>query len=625
MKLLRHTLAVLAIAVPTLAFVAGCGSGGSLTGSSTSTGGGGTGSGGGGTTVTLAAFTGKVLAGTQPVVGASVQLYAAGVGTAATALLPAAVTTSSTGAFAVPTGYSCPSSSSQLYIVARGGSVGTGSANAAIALLTVVGACGQLSTSSSFVVDEATTAAAAWALGQFLTPSGGIVASATNNTGLANAVATFNALVNGATGTAPGASLSAIATSPAARIHTLANLLDTCAAASGGAPTCTQLFAGATAAGAAAPADTLAAAVSLVQHPALNVATLFAQAATSTAYAPALTQAPADWTLFVTYTDHVMNYPTSLGIDSTGSVWVASYFNAASKLTPIGSPVFPHGITGYGLSDSYGLAIDPSDNVWITNQPQGSLPGNSVTVLNSAGQNISGSTGFNQGGLNYPVGIAIDSNATAWVVDYGNAHVTLFSGTGAPLSGSAGYTAPTLAFPVVVALDGNHNGWIGDQNDSYITRISADGKANLPVACCQGPNGIAVDQRGNVWVANYFGDSLSLVAGDGTIRAAGTINAGGTIRHPQGLAIDGNGNVWVGNFRAGYLTELAGSGTTNPGQAISPAAGWAPDSNLFGAFALAIDASGNLWVSNAYGNSVTEFIGLAAPVKTPLLGLPQAP
>jgi hypothetical protein len=38
-----------------------------------------------------------------------------------------------------------------------------------------------------------------------------------------------------------------------------------------------------------------------------------------------------------------------------------------------------------------------------------------------------------------------------------------------------------------------------------------------------------------------------------------------------------------------------------------------------------VDASGNLWISNFGSNTLTEFVGLAVPVKTPLLGLPAAP
>jgi hypothetical protein len=40
---------------------------------------------------------------------------------------------------------------------------------------------------------------------------------------------------------------------------------------------------------------------------------------------------------------------------------------------------------------------------------------------------------------------------------------------------------------------------------------------------------------------------------------------------------------------------------------------------------LAIDASGNLWLSNSGGDTITQFVGLASPVRTPLLGPPVQP
>jgi len=102
---------------------------------------------------------------------------------------------------------------------------------------------------------------------------------------------------------------------------------------------------------------------------------------------------------------------------------------------------------------------------------------------------------------------------------------------------------------------------------------------------------------------------------------------GGGLAHPQGIAVDGAGNVWVSNFRANALTELAGAVSASPGTALSPAGGIGSSANLVQAYALAIDASGNVWVTNSASNAnkLTEYIGLAAPVKTPLIGLPTAP
>src|SRR5215469_7558363 len=69
-------------------------------------------------------ISGKVLTGTQAIAGASVQVYAAGStgnGLGATALLATSAVTDASGAFAISTGLNCASSSSMLYVIARGG------------------------------------------------------------------------------------------------------------------------------------------------------------------------------------------------------------------------------------------------------------------------------------------------------------------------------------------------------------------------------------------------------------------------------------------------------------------------------------------------------------------------
>jgi len=97
------------------------------------------------------------------------------------------------------------------------------------------------------------------------------------------------------------------------------------------------------------------------------------------------------------------------------------------------------------------------------------------------------------------------------------------------------------------------------------------------------------------------------------------------VYHPQGIAVDGGGSVWVANYRAPYLSKLAGSTAAVPGAALSPATGIGADAALLEAYAIAIDASGNLWVSNQGNSTITKFLGLAVPVKTPLSALPQLP
>ena len=576
------------------------------------------------------------MAGSQPIAGATIQVYAAGTtgnGSAPTTLLQTALTTDATGAFTVLAGYACPASSSQLYLVARGGMAGASTAsNAAITLASILGPCNQVAASTQLVINEVTTVATVWGLSQFLANGVSLGSSSTNTQGLTNAFATVANLANLTTGTSPGANFPGNGASPAARINTLANLLNTCTSAITDLNPCTSLFASSTLAGSSAPTNTFDAALNLVRNPGTNVATLYKQSTSSTAFAPSLSKTPSDWTLFIAYTGGGLFEPGALGVDATGNVWVSNYIDSTgaagvvSKFSPNGTPIFPSGILANGLSDSYGLAIDASGNVWI---PYEQSPGSvnkglgAVSVLNSNGQSISGATGYSTGGIFYPIATAVDPNGTAWVVNYGNARLTQYSSTGQLLSGTSGLFAPSFAFPAAIAVDANHNAWIGDQNDNFVTRISSDGTQYLAVSCCNSPNGLAIDQRGYVWVANYAGDSISQISNSGTVVSNGY--TGGGIDHPQGIAMDGAGSVWIANYRGTSLSQLAGSSSSNPGAALSPTIGWGSDANLLEAFAIAIDASGNLWVTNFGSNTLTEFIGLAVPVKTPLIGPPQTP
>jgi streptogramin lyase len=569
-------------------------------------------------------FSVDVLAAGKPIAGAQVQFLAAGStgnGLAPTALLTTLPTTGASGAATIPATYGCPSASSFVYLVAAQGTVaGSSSPNQNIFLLTAIGTCGSIQSGSRFTLNEATTVAGVAALHQFLAPGGLIGASATNANGLGNAFATASTIADPVSGAAPGSSLPGNAVLSSATVNSLANLLNACIIS---APACSTLYS-TVGNSSGAPADTLEALRFIFDSPANQVEALFTQSQSSAAYQPALARAPSDWTLFETLSGGGLDSPTGIGVDSTGAVWVANYFNVASKFSPLGAPVFADGISGYGLNNSYGLAIDMNNNAWIPNQQPLTGSGiGSVSEFSPNGSSLAGN-GFVNGGMNYPIALAIDPNGTVWVVDYGNSALTLLDSSGAPLSGQIGYTSATLAVPVSVAVDSHHFGWVGDLSDTVINKVSPDGTFT-PVDCCDGAYGIALDQQNNVWVANYYGNSVSLVSESGTVLSNGGFNAADSLDHPQAIAVDGAGNIWVANFRAPYLSELAGSQATIPGAPLTPVTGVGANASLLEAIALAIDASGNVWVSNEGSDTVTKFIGLARTVKTPLSGNPVAP
>ncbi len=558
------------------------------------------------------AFTGVMQSGSSPVSAAAISFYAAGTtgsGAGATNLLGTqTVTTDASGKFSIPV-FQCTTAQTQVYLVGRSGS------NPALIMMAALGDCGSVSTSTTVVMNEVTTTAAAWALSQFIGTNAAIAATATNATGLRNAFLTAANLADTSKGTAPGPGLPANTKLETAKLNTLAAALWTCNQPLS-STSCAKLFSAATTA-AGAPADTLDATLNIVRNPGASPAAVFALAAQSP-FAPVLATAPHDWTLSATFGNCSancggLNLPGSVAIDSAGNVWVANYFGGvASKFSNTGVPAAPGGYAATSLNGSFGITVDGQDSAWIANV-NGTTTGN-ITQLSSSGANLSGS-GYSGGGIYYPMSVAATSGGEIWVADYANSAATLLAGNGTAISGPSGYAPGTLSFTTAVATDASQNGWFAYQGG--VAKITQAGVVSSYV-CCDVPAGIALDASGNVWVADYNASDIVKLASSGSVLG---MTATGGIHTPMTIAVDGSGNVWNANYRANTVSELNGATL----QAVSPAAGFGLDASLYGPFGLAIDASGNVWISNAYGNTLTELIGAAGPVKTPLLGLPAQP
>jgi streptogramin lyase len=577
-------------------------------------------------TTPVTTLTGHVYAAGQLLSGASVTLYAAGSSGSSGAANPLSmqtVTSDSSGKFSIAESFTCPSSTTQTYLVARGGNPvqTSGTANPAISLVAVLGDCGSVG-SASPVVNEVTTAAAVWALKAFFGIDGSIGATTTNATGLRNAFALTTNLANTSTGVAPGANLPAGAILQTAKINTLADALAGCTQSSGGT-TCSALFAAATQ-GSAVPATTLEAALAIVRNPGANVSAVFTASAGQSAFQPALTAAPHDWTLSVTYGSCTsgcggLSTPGSIAIDSIGSVWVANYKGGAvSKFSSIGVAAANDGFHGTGLYASYGVTVDGSDDAWVTNQ-QSYTPANgysgSISKFSSSGAELSG-LGYTGGGVYYPLSVAATSSGSIWAADYGSSSASLLASDGTAISGPSGYAASQLPFTSAVAVDASQNAWFASQKG--IARVTPRGVVST-YSCCNDPEGIAVDPSGNVWVADYGAFSIiELSSGGQAVATVSTASAGNS---PRGIVVDSAGVVWTANYLGNSITSLNGSTAT----LRSPSVGFGLDAPLHEPYGIAVDASGNLWLSNSASNTLTEFVGLASPVKTPLLGAPSQP
>jgi streptogramin lyase len=599
---------------------------------------------------------GVARAGTEALDGANLTVYGAAAAAQAPQVLGQA-TTDAGGDFELSVNCLPSDKGPQpIYVIVTGGhasSAGSAnSANGAVRLLAMLRDCGQLP--AKLTINEFTTIAAAYALNAFISEN----SIAGNAPGLPNAIAAVSALVDPASGALAAslpssAACSSIATPTAnceavEKLDTLANALAACVtSASSNSTSCSTLFSCATPqasdsgsgsctppSGVAMPSDTWQAITSIAGHPGLvSSAGIFRLASATTRYVPALAAAPTDWSLALTYAGGGLSEPTALAIDAMGDIWVANYNDAVSEFSPVGTALSPAGgFTGGGLEESFGIAVDGNGNVWVCNEqsPAAINAGlGSVSELAPNGTVVADASGFTAGGVNFPEALMVDGAGHIWIANYGNSTLTELSSDGTPLSPESGFKGGGMSFPVGISADATGNIWIADQGADRISAFSATGAALSPASGYTGgglavPQGIAVDQKGNVWISNYYGDSVSEFSSRGVALSQDAGYNGGGLAAPGGIAIDGAGHVWIANFHGASISELSGSASALPGLALSPSIGFTTPA-LDEPFALAVDPSGNLWVSNFGNDTLTEFIGIAAPVATPLIGVPRSP
>jgi sugar lactone lactonase YvrE len=115
-----------------------------------------------------------------------------------------------------------------------------------------------------------------------------------------------------------------------------------------------------------------------------------------------------------------------------------------------------------------------------------------------------------------------------------------------------------------------------------------------------GPNGIAFDPSGNVYVSNGASNSISKFNSTGNFLS--TIGSSVTLADPAGLAVDSQGNLYAANFgiSAGVSSTIAkfDSGGTFVG-AIS--------NNVNRPFGVLVDAADSLYVGNWFTNNISKF------------------
>lgn len=265
-------------------------------------------------------------------------------------------------------------------------------------------------------------------------------------------------------------------------------------------------------------------------------------------------------------------------------------------------------VDGTGLAAQFSgpayAATDGQGNVYVTDNKSNCVrkitPAGVVSTL--AG---SGSIGLVDGPgataqFDFPNGIAVTSQGTVYVADTNNNCIRTISPTGvvSTLAGAASYglqdgPAATARFwqPRGLALDQQGTLYVADYQNNRVRKITAAGVVSTLAG--SGPSNVN-------FVAENFTDGPA---------------ASALFYYPSGVAVDGQGTVYVADYQNNRIRKVTAAGvvSTVAGSTGGCADGDAAQAKLYLPTDVAVDASGTLYVAD-FGNGCLRRISPAGQV-----------
>jgi uncharacterized protein (TIGR03437 family) len=374
-----------------------------------------------------------------------------------------------------------------------------------------------------------------------------------------------------------------------------------------------------------------------------------------------------------------LHSPEDVAVDSSGNIYVADTANAyIRKITTDGNINFIAGdgsigytgdagaATSAGLVAPFALALDSSGNVYFAENGDSrirKIDAKSLDISTVAGNGTPGFAGDGsdptKAELNYPTGVAVDSSGNLYIADSLNCrirkvasgNISTFAGNGTlSYSGDGGAAIQAqLNAPQGVAVDTNFNVYIADTLNNVVRKISTNGTISnyagnggagssgdgsaATSAQLHGPQGLALDASGNLYIADTMNAKVRKVSAGGvitTVAGSGTPGSGGDgsaaasaqLNLPIGVAVDSSGNVYIADFGNSRVRKVAASGGAIGTVAGNGSAGYSGDGGLAvkaqlnGPQGVAVDAAGNLYIADTENNAIREVTpaGLIATV-----------
>ncbi len=201
--------------------------------------------------------------------------------------------------------------------------------------------------------------------------------------------------------------------------------------------------------------------------------------------------------------------------------------------------------------------------------------------------------------------------------------ITTYVGPQMPVSGNPALNQ-AIDFPSAVVPDGAGGVYVVSTNQNRVYAVSADGTLRLIAGSSYGfsgdgglatdarlasPSGLALDSRGNLYIADSRNNRIRKVSTDGVITTiAGTDTAGfsgdggpalsAQLSFPRGIAVDAGGNVYIADYQRvrkvsvdGVISTVAGGGNMFPSGVPATSAALSPSE-------VTVDAAGNLYIAS---------------------------